>query len=68
MATAIPKDRAGRAVAARVRADVIDKWDGGIVVRVKISPELVGQMIRGNVEELIVSSVGPNTRKLELVK
>lgn len=68
MATAIPKDRAGRAVAARVRADVIDKWDGGIVVRVKISPELVGQMIRGNVEELIVSSVGPNTRKLEVVK
>jgi hypothetical protein len=68
MAVAIPKDRAGRAVAARVRADVIDKWDDGIVVRVKITPELVGQLVRGNVEELIVSSVGPKTRTLELVK
>ena len=68
MATAIPKDAHGRAVAARVRADVIDKWDDGIVVRVKITPELIGQMVRGNVEELIVSSVGPNTRKLEVVK
>lgn len=68
MATAIPKDREGRAVAARVRADVIDRWDDGIVVRVKITPELVGQLVRGNVEELIVSSVGPKTRTLELVK
>lgn len=68
MATAVAKDKKGRAVAARVRAEVIDKWDDGIVVRVKISPELVGHMIRGNVEELIVSSVGPNTRKLKVVK
>ena len=68
MATAIPKDAHGRAVAARVRADVIDKWDDGIVVRVKITPELIGQMVRGNVEELIVSSVGPNTRQLKAVK
>jgi hypothetical protein len=68
MAVAIPKDSEGRAVAARVRADVIDKWDDGIVVRVKITPELVGQLVRGNVEELIVSSVGPKTRTLELVK
>ena len=68
MATAIPKDAHGRAVAARVRADVIDKWDDGIVVRVKITPELIGQLVRGNVEELIVSSVGPNTRQLKAVK
>lgn len=68
MATAIAKDSSGRAVAARVRADVIDKWDDGIVVRVKITPELVGQLVRGNVEELIVSSVGPNTRKLKVVE
>ena len=68
MATAIPKDRAGRAVAARVRADVIDRWDDGIVVRVKITPELLGQLVAGRVEELIVSSVGPKTRTLELVK
>ena len=68
MATAVAKDAKGRAVAARVRADVIDKWDDGIVVRVKITPELIGQLVRGNVEELIVSSVGPNTRKMKLVK
>lgn len=68
MATAIPKDAKGRAVTARVRADVIDKWDDGIVVRVKITPELIGQLIRGNVEELIVSSVGPNTRKLRVIE
>ncbi len=68
MATAIAKDAKGRAICARVRADVIDKWDDGIVVRVKISPELIGQLIRGNVEELIVSSVGPNTRELRVVE
>ena len=68
MATAIAKDAKGRAVAARVRADVIDKWDDGIVVRVKISPELIGQLIRGNVEELIISSVGPNTRELRVIE
>ena len=68
MATAIPKDAKGRAVTARVRAEVIDKWDDGIVVRVKITPELIGQLIRGNVEELIVSSVGPNTRKLRVIE
>ena len=68
MATAIAKDAKGRAVTARVRADVIDKWDDGIVVRVKITPELIGQLVRGNVEELIVSIVGPNTRKMKLVK
>ena len=68
MATAIPKDSSGRAVAARVRAEVIDKWDDGIVVRVKITPELIGQLVRGNVEELIVSSVGPNTRTLKVIE
>ncbi len=68
MATAIAKDAKGRAVTARVRADVIDKWDDGIVVRVKITPELIGQLIRGNVEELIVSSVGPNTRELRVIE
>ena len=68
MATAIAKDARGRAVTARVRADVLDKWDDGIVVRVKITPELLGNMVRGRVEELIVSSVGPNTRQLEVVK
>ena len=68
MATAIAKDAKGRAVAARVRAEVIDKWDDGIVVRVKISPELIGQLIRGRVEELIISSVGPNTRELRVIE
>ena len=68
MATAVAKDEKGRAVTARVRAEVIDKWDDGIVVRVKITPELVGQMIRGNVEELIISSVGPNTRQLRVIE
>jgi hypothetical protein len=68
MATAIAKDAKGRAVAARVRAAVIDKWDDGIVVRVKITPELIGQLIRGNVEELIISSVGPNTRELRVIE
>jgi hypothetical protein len=55
-------------VAARVRADVIDKWDDGIVVRVKITPELIGNMVRGRVEELIISSVGPNTRELRVIE
>ena len=68
MATAIPKDAKGRAVTARVRADVIDKWDDGIVVRVKITPELLGNMVRGRVEELIISSVGPNTRELRVIE
>jgi hypothetical protein len=68
MATAIAKDAKGRAVTARVRADVIDKWDDGIVVRVKITPELIGNMVRGRVEELIISSVGPNTRELRVIE
>jgi hypothetical protein len=67
MAVAIVKDQHGRAVCARARAHVVDRWDDGIVVRLDVTPELIGQLVRGKADHIIVSSVGPRSRRLRAV-
>jgi hypothetical protein len=52
----------------RAYARVVDKWDDGLVVRVDITPELLGHLLQLNVDHLIVSTVGPKRAGLEAVK
>ena len=68
MATVVAKTAEGKAVVPRAYARVVDKWDDGLVVRVDITPELLGQLLQLNVDHLIVSTVGPKRAGLKAVK
>ncbi len=58
MATAIPKSADRSAVGARARARVVDATRDGVVVQVDVTDELLGQLIRGRVDHIIVSIIG----------
>ena len=71
MATAILKDENQVAIATAHTAEIVDIWEDGIIVQLKITPELIGQLLQGNPDHMIISAVGPvvrNRRPLRAVK
>ena len=62
MASAVLKDDQKRALTARMRAEVVDIWEDGIVVRLDVTPELIGQLLKGNPDHLLISAVGPEVK------
>ena len=58
MATAMPKTADKKAAGARARASIVDATRDGVTVRVDVTDELLGQLMRGRVDHFLVSIIG----------
>ena len=58
MAIAMPKTAENRAAGARARASIVDAMSDGVIVSVDVTDELLGQLLRGRVDHILVSIIG----------
>ena len=59
MPRAVPKAANGRTPAGNVCPSVVvDSWPDGVVVKVLVSDELLGAMMRGKVDHFLVAIIG----------
>ena len=63
MGSAVAKDENGRAVAPRVRAMVIDALEDQVTVRIDVSDELLGALVRDRSNYFVASIAGAEWRE-----